>query len=58
MSVDLRKKTWTIIFRPFGPQIMLALRGCDSKRQAKAIEAELLYALYWFSGKWTGDSFS
>lgn len=45
MSVDLRKKTWTIIFRPFGPQIMLALRGCDSKRQAKAIEAELLYAL-------------
>jgi integrase len=45
MSVKLRGKTYTIIFRPFGQQIMLALKGCESKRQAASIEAELMYAL-------------
>ncbi len=45
MSVKLRGKTWTITFRPFGQQIMLALKGCEGKRQAASIEAELSYAL-------------
>ena len=45
MSFKLRGKTWTIIFRPFGQQIMMALKDCQSKRQAASIEAELMYAL-------------
>lgn len=45
MSVKLRGKTWNIIFRPFGQQIMLALKDCQSKRQAASIESELMYAL-------------
>jgi hypothetical protein len=40
MSVKLRGKTWNIIFRPFGQQTMLALKGCEGKRQAASIEAE------------------
>jgi integrase len=45
MSIALRKKTWTIVFRPFGQQIMLGLKDVDGKRQAAAIESELMYAL-------------
>lgn len=45
MSVKLRGKNWNIIFRPFGQQIMLALKGCEGKRQAASIESELMYAL-------------
>ena len=45
MSVKLRGKTWTITFRPFGQQIMLALKDCEGKRQAASIEAELTYGL-------------
>ena len=45
MSVKLRGKTWNIIFRPFGQQIMLALKDCQGKHQAASIESELMYAL-------------
>lgn len=45
MSIQMRGKSWTISFRPFGSLIMLTLKGCEGKRQAAAIEAELLDAL-------------
>jgi integrase len=45
MSVKLRGRTWTVYFRPFGKSIMLGLKGVESKRQAIAIEAELIEAL-------------
>ena len=45
MSVKLRGKTWNIIFRPFGQQIMLAIKDCQNKRQAVFIKDELTYAL-------------
>lgn len=45
MSVSLRGKTWTIAFRPFGNLVMVSLKGCEGKRQAMAIESELLDAL-------------
>lgn len=45
MSIKVRNKNWTITFRPFGKSIMLSLKGCEGKRQAAAIEAELTYAL-------------
>ena len=45
MSVNKRGKTWYIKFRPFGESIQLALKGCEGKRQAMAIEVELLHAL-------------
>jgi integrase len=45
MSVKLRGKTYNIVFRPFGQQIMLALKDCHTKRQAGFIKDELTYAL-------------
>lgn len=45
MSVSLRGKTWTIAFRPFGDLVSLGLKGVHGKRQAMAIETELLDAL-------------
>lgn len=45
MSVKLRGRTWTVFFRPFGKSIMLGLKDVETKRQAIAIEAELLEAL-------------
>lgn len=45
MSIQIRGKSWTISFRPFGSLIMLTLKGCEGKRQAAAIEVELLDAL-------------
>jgi integrase len=45
MAVKFRGKSWTITFRPFGQQVMLALKGCESKRQAASIESELTYSL-------------
>ncbi|MHB8204798.1 MAG: tyrosine-type recombinase/integrase [Desulfomonilaceae bacterium] len=45
MAVNLRGKSWTVTFRPLGQQIMLSLKGCESKRQAASIEAELTYAI-------------
>ena len=45
MAVKLQGKTWYVFFRPFGSQIKLALKDCESRRQAVALEAELLEAL-------------
>ncbi|MCX5874630.1 MAG: site-specific integrase, partial [Deltaproteobacteria bacterium] len=45
MAVKLRGKSWVITFRPFRQLIMLGLKGVEGKRQAAAIEAELLDAL-------------
>ena len=45
MAVKLNGKVWYAIFRPFGTQIKLALKDCESKRQAIALEAEILEAL-------------
>ena len=45
MSVMTQNKSWYIFFRPFGELIKLALKDCERKAQAKAIESELLNAL-------------
>ncbi|MGP8281572.1 MAG: tyrosine-type recombinase/integrase [Desulfomonilaceae bacterium] len=45
MSVKLHKGVYYVRFRPFGKQIKLALQGCDSRKQAIVIEAELTQAL-------------
>ncbi len=45
MSVVKRGKVWYAKFRPFEDQLQLALKGCETKRQAGDIQKELLYAL-------------
>ena len=45
MSVKKQGKTWYVFFRPFGDIIKLSLKDCENKRQALAIEAELIEAL-------------
>lgn len=45
MSVTKRGKVWYVKFRPFEDQLQIALKGCDTKRQAASIEIELCYAL-------------
>ncbi len=45
MSAVKRGKTWCIKFRPFGEQIQLALKDCQSKSQAERIEDVILESL-------------
>ena len=45
MSVKKQGKTWYVFFRPFGDIIKLSLKDCENKRQALAIESELIEAL-------------
>ena len=45
MSVKKQGKTWYVFFRPFGEIIKLSLKDCENKRQALAIESELIEAL-------------
>ncbi|MGC8602701.1 MAG: tyrosine-type recombinase/integrase [Desulfomonilaceae bacterium] len=45
MSAIKRGKIWYIKFRPFGEQIQLALKDCQSKSQAEKIEDVILESL-------------
>ncbi len=45
MSVIKRGKVWYLKFRPFGKQLQIALKSCETKRQALSVETELSYAL-------------
>ena len=45
MSVQLKKETWYVHFRPFGTLLKLALPGCEGKRQALSLEREIINAL-------------
>ncbi len=45
MSVQLKKETWYVHFRPFGTLLKLALPGCEGKRQALGLEIEIINAL-------------
>ncbi|MFH0959664.1 MAG: site-specific integrase [Pseudomonadota bacterium] len=45
MSVQLKKGTWYVHFRPFGTLIKLALPECQGKRHAMSAEIEIINAL-------------